>query len=1119
MKKILIVIFSIFLLLLIAAISIPFLFKDQLKAKLDQEIEKNISAKAYYGDLDVSIFKNFPKVTLTLNKFGIVGIAPFVGDTLVSATAFHTSFDLMSIVGATFKKDTAKNTIQINKIAFDEPRILLKVLKDGNNNYEIYKKSEKTGTKSSSTFSVNITAWQINDGFVKYDNRQLPALVTLTHVNHEGSGAITESVFDVNSTTAISNTDISYKGKSYLKNRTINFEGPINVDFLKSKYSLKDGILKINDFELALVGQIEKPDTNINLNITFKTKENEDFKKLISILPVFYTNDYKNIESEGIFTVSGNAKGIYNNRQTPQFEIFAKVKDGKVKFPTLSTPISNVAIDGVIQNKTDNLNNTSINFKTFQLNLGKNPIKGRLLLTGLQNADVDADIKGKIDLAEITKIFPLKGMAMRGNLVADVVAKGHYSKENFPKITGKLNLTNGYVKSAEFPEPIENMVVMASILNTSGNAADTKIDITNANITMQGEPFFIKGQIENLNNAKWDLIAKGKLDLTRLTAIFPVEGTTLKGKVITDLTTKGQMSAIKNKQYEQLNASGTATLQDFEYRSVDFPQPLLAKQADLTFTPKQIFVKNATGFLGKSDFTGTGDFSNYFGYVFNNEPIIGNLTINSKNFNMNEWLDDDPNVKNNSLETSKLQAVEIPKDLKLTIKAVISNSAYEKMKINNASGNILIENGTVKMQNVNFNSLGGNFTTNGTYNSIDITHPKFDFDLDLQKLEIDQAYQHLWVVRNLVPIAEYLLGSFSSKFRLNGELGQDMVPKLMSLSGQGLIKMIKAAVKENPLIKEMADKTKLPILKNMVLQDILMQSEIKDGRMGFKPFNFAIKDHKFNVGGFNMVDGSIDWNINVDAPTGNVGVGFNDLFKMWTGKTLKGTERVQFEMQMGGTFKKPKVVFKGSSTADTIKETVTAEVKAQIEAAKAKAQAEIELLKAEAEAKKKELESKVRAEADRLIAEAEAKKKELEDKAKAEVERLKKEALDKIKAEEDRIRKIAEDKIAEEKAKLEKLAQEKRKELEALARAKLDSASRANAAKIQKAMEDKAKKAIEDKKRATEEKANQEIEAKKKAAEAATKAAEDKIKQEIEAKKKAAEDEIKKVVPKDTTGN
>ncbi len=1098
MKKIAIVFSSILLLFVALIYLFPLFFKEKIKKKVDIEIEKRINAKVFYGDINLSILKNFPQITVSLSNFGVVGNAPFLGDSLITASEFDASFNLMSI----FKEDQ----IKINSINLNTPKILLKTLKDGTNNYDILIQNtdNKAATAPKPNFAANINSWKISKGQLIYDNRLQQTFLKFNNINHEGAGEIMAKVFELDSKTSIEKSEITYKNESYLKDRAISFEGPISVDLNKYNYRITKGKLQINDFPIEIEGAFQNPDTNINLDVSFKTKPNEDFKKLISLLPTFYTESYKDIETDGNFTLTGTAKGTYNAHQFPNFDIKTEVKNGSLKFPKLDSPITAVNFDGHFTNTTDNLSNTKINITKFGLNLGKNPINGRLLLEGLRNSKVDGYIKGNIDLTEITKIFPMKGLVLRGRLLADILAKGYYTKNEFPKITGKLNLTNGYAKSADFAEPIEKINLFASILNSSGKPADTKITLSDASLVLQNEPFKLKGTIENLDNANWDIAANGKLDFTRITAIFPIEGITLKGKIAGDITTKGNMDAIKKSQYQNLNMAGTAVLTDFEYNSANFPKPFTAKTANLTFTPSEIFAKNARGYLGKSDFEGEGRFSNYFGYVFNNEPLIGSLNISSKYFNMNEWLEDEPNVTQAASNQTDLQVVEIPKNLNFNISARVTETAYDKMKISAAAGNILVENGIVKMQNVAFNALGGSFITNGNYNSQDISHPKFGFDLDLQKIDILQSYNHLWVVRNFVPIAEYLLGNFTTKFNLSGELGQDMVPKLMSLSGKGLVKLIKATVKNNPVIKEVAEKTKLPVLQNLVLQDLLMQTEITDGRMGFKPFKFTIKDHKFDVGGFNSVDGSLDWNINVDAPTGQVGQGFNDAFKTWTGKTLKGTDRVAFELKMGGTFKQPKLAFVASKTANTIKEVVTAEVKAQIDAAKAKAQAELDKLKAEAEAKKKELEDKAKAEIEKLKTEAEAKKKELEDKARAEAERLKKEAEEKIKEEAERLKKIAEEKIAEEKARLLKIAEEEKRKLEAKAKARLDSIGRAKADKLQKELEERAKKAAEDRRKALEAKAKE---------------AEEKTKADIEAKAKAAEEEIKKVVPKDTTRN
>ncbi len=83
-KKILKIIGILVLLLVVTLFAAPFLFKDQIKAKISEAINANVDAKVTFAEADLSLFKNFPNANVTLEKFVIINKAPFEGDTLVS---------------------------------------------------------------------------------------------------------------------------------------------------------------------------------------------------------------------------------------------------------------------------------------------------------------------------------------------------------------------------------------------------------------------------------------------------------------------------------------------------------------------------------------------------------------------------------------------------------------------------------------------------------------------------------------------------------------------------------------------------------------------------------------------------------------------------------------------------------------------------------------------------------------------------------------------------------------------------------------------------------------------------------------------------------------------------
>jgi hypothetical protein len=1019
MKKILIILASLLAFLAISAFAVPYFFKDKIQAKVNQEIQKKINATVYYDGFDLSIFKNFPNVTLSLSDFGVVGKSPFAGDTLIQAKEFSVAADVKSILSG--------DKIVVNSVDLESPKILIKTLYDGSSNYDIYRKDslqvQQEEANAKSSFKANIQSWEITDGQIIYDDKLQKAYVALQNINHEGSGDITADVYDLTTKTDIENATIEYDGVNYLTDKKLSADMKMQIDQASKKYTFTDNSLTINDFILNFSGSVAIPNvTNTVLDITYSSPENS-FKNLLSLVPNIYTDKFKDLKADGKVQFNGFVKGTKNTVSFPTFDFNLLVSDAMFQYPELPTAVTGINVDFKVKNTTNNLNNSVLDFKKLVMNFGKNPVNGRILIEGLKKSNVDANLVAKFDLQQLSQIFPMKGLQMRGLYDVNLKAKGTYDSltKQFPKVNAVMSLANGFIKSDKFPEPIENINAKATLLNTDGALASTRLDISDLKLILDNEPFTAEGHIQNFENYNWDIKAKGKIDLTKITKIYPLKDMTLKGIIDADIQTKGKMSDVTAKRYANLPTSGKAKIQGIEYTSKEYPQGIKVTTADMVFTPQNITVNNSKGYLGTSDFTGNGTFSNYIGYVLNNEPLKGKLNVTSNKFNVNEWTAQSPPPPRGGVFSSNLDspsggrgatsraegAVAIPKNINLTINSEITNALYDKMELKNIKGQLTVGNGAVKMQNVVFNSLGGNFVTNGTYNSSDLTHPKFDFALNLENIEIAQAYQHLSIVKYLMPVAQYLIGGANSKFKIDGELGQDMMPKINTLSGDGIMKILKGEVsQDNPLVQKLIETTKLVKLKNTKLDNLLMQFEIKDGTFGVRPFDIKFDDYKITASGRHGLVGSMDYALVLDVPAGKTGEAFSNIFQKWTGKSLQGSDRVKFDLALGGTVKSPIFGFKGSSTANSIKDAVVSEAKAQVDVVKTKALEEADRLK-------KEAETRIQAEKDKLMNQANAKKAEVEAKIQKEKEALEAKAkttVDSIKkAANERAKKILEE--------------------------------------------------------------------------------------------------------------
>jgi uncharacterized protein involved in outer membrane biogenesis len=119
-KKILIGISAFIALILVAAIVLPIIYKDKIKSLAVEEINKSLKATVSLGDVSLSLFRNFPNFSFSMEDFTIINHAPFEGDTLAHMGDFRFEIDLMSVLSGA--------DLNIKSIAIADANFNLKML-------------------------------------------------------------------------------------------------------------------------------------------------------------------------------------------------------------------------------------------------------------------------------------------------------------------------------------------------------------------------------------------------------------------------------------------------------------------------------------------------------------------------------------------------------------------------------------------------------------------------------------------------------------------------------------------------------------------------------------------------------------------------------------------------------------------------------------------------------------------------------------------------------------------------------------------------------------------------------------------------------------------------------
>jgi uncharacterized protein involved in outer membrane biogenesis len=900
--------------LLLAAVILPVVFKDDIKAAIEKEVAKSVNADVAFETFDLSLFTNFPNLTASMEDLGVVNREPFAGQILFATRKFQVEVNLADIL---FGDD-----LRVKGISLVQPVINIRVNKDGKANYDIaIPSSDTTAAEESGDFSFGIDHWEIVDGDVSYIDETIPYELEIKGMNHTGSGDFTQDEFDMTTLTKADTVSTSFDGTEYLTDKRAEIDAVIKISEDYSRFTFKENKAKINDFAMSFDGWFKMNESDYEMDITYKSPENT-FKSLLSLVPGMYSKDFDKIETAGDLAFNGFVKGKYSEKQMPAFNVNLKVNEAMFKYPDLPTAVKNISMDLLIDNKDGIIDNTVVDLKQLHLEFGNNPVDARALITKIYPTNVDGEVKAKLNLAELSSMFPMEGLTMKGNYAVDVKAKGIYDslKKKIPAIEASMSLANGFVKSKDFPIPMEDLKFSSNIRNVTGDMTETVIQVNDFSMLMDGERFSANLLLQNLVDYTWDLKAKGGVDLEKITKVFPLDGMTLAGKMKADLTTKGKYSDLQAEKYDRLPTSGSASLRDFKYITSDLP-PVTLSQATMTFDPRKIEIRDVNGTVGKSDFNVNGSIANYIGYVFGeNETIKGNVIFKSNLFDLNEFMVESDET---TTDTTSMGVIPVPDNIDFVLKSDIKRVKLMNYVLTNATGDVIVRNAKADLSGLKFNMLGGQFVVNGSYDTKDIRHPKYDFGLKVENLSMKQAANSSSLVQTYAPIAGLVNGNCNLDFKITGELLSTMMPNMGTVNGGGLIKIMQASLKESKILSGISSVTKLDDTNEVTLKDVLMSASISKGRLSVKPFDAKFGSYKTTIAGSTGLDGSIDYNLKMDVPAGKLGSQFNSLISQYSTGKKDSSSIIPLNITLGRTFTDPSVSLVSSEQKEQVKEALS----------------------------------------------------------------------------------------------------------------------------------------------------------------------------------------------------
>ena len=832
-----------------AAFIIPAVYKDDLLALAKKESGKSLRADMDFSDLDLSLFRDFPRISVQMDKLSITGRDEFSGLPLLRCEAAELSVSLWDLLDG-------DEQFEILHFSLKKPEIRVLVLENGLANYDIT--VPDTAMEEPSAIRGAIRRYAIQDASIVYEDRSMPVLMRLIGLDHQGQGDFTASRFELETTTRADSMTLTYDGTTFLDNARVTLDAKLGMDMDSMKFTFKENTLTINELPILGEGSIEMPAEDITMDLHLYSPTT-DFRQLWSVLPGAYTSDYSKMLSSGTYTLDVMVKGVVSETTIPSFRITSKVKDGRIQYPGFALPIEAIGLDLQVSQPSTTLDALEVKVPKFAFRIGKRGIQGEVEAKDVMTDPfVKGSLSGSMDLQTLGQAFPLGSMKNQGVIDVQLQANARMSDidaGNYDKVglSGTLGLQDIRYQTENQPE----------------------LGIQSGSIRFS--PQFAEVSDMRINAGRSDILLQARID-NILAVIHPER--TLKGKVtlrsaVLDLDEWSSSSpeAQGGSSLPQDSASVAAGMptEQFDLSMDASIGRLLASGKEVkdvriigTAGPRSLQAKEISGKMGNSDFRLDGQVENLLSWMTGQDVLKGNFNFSSTYLDLNELMPE--STEEATTEEGAYAPIPIPDDIQVRARAKVGRLRYADMDLKNLAARVAIGNRIALLEELRADGMGGSMAMTGAYNAQVPDRPSFNIKYDLEQMDFRQVFQKFNTFRKLAPIGQFLQGRFNTSLVMEGTLDSTLSPIWSTLDAAGFLETFNAVIQGAKPIEGLAEKLNIAELKNLSIPSSKNWFEVRDGVVELKEFDHKVKDIDLKIGGKHTLGQGMDFLVKAKVP-------------------------------------------------------------------------------------------------------------------------------------------------------------------------------------------------------------------------------------------------------------
>lgn len=528
----------------------PVIFKDRLQLALQNVLDEQLAIEVRFSEVNVSLIRHFPSLTVSMDELFLEGSEPFQHDTLLYTKELALGISIPSLFSGNYTVDELFLKEAVLKLMRDQ---------EGNSNFDVVESTPSDSVKTEenkSDLNLEIEKFFFKNSSFLYQDTSLDMICEATGIDYKGSGILENENFNLTSDIDIEELHLLYEDFPILNRNRILASLLTQINTESTSLTFLRNELQINKLPMNFVGKLEFIPGGYDMNFVLESFDS-NLGDILSLVPADLMPDIDKTKFSGKGDIVASLQGLYlpTENEMPALVLNMGVAQGEISHEDATESIRDLGFR--MNLRLPSLDPEQIEFDLDSLNfaLADGFFLGDLHVKNLNPMEVNSEFKSDLDLGLLQKALGTKEVEYHGKFKLDFSANGYLKSEldpkelrnpqviwtRIPKFNLQAGLSEGFYKQSQLPEGIQDISFEVKISSPDSLPKNLSFALDKVNFQVLDQ--VTSGSLSYNLNLQNDVNANlsSSFNLADIPKYFPLDSAyVLNGKITMDLKASGK---------------------------------------------------------------------------------------------------------------------------------------------------------------------------------------------------------------------------------------------------------------------------------------------------------------------------------------------------------------------------------------------------------------------------------------------------------------------------------------------------------------------------------------------------------------------------------------------------